>query len=82
MRLDWIQLVDAIISTTIFTTLGLVFFGISFLIITKAVPFSMRKEIEEDQNTSLGIIVGSVIIGIALIIAAILGAPVADAAPG
>ncbi|MEM9193849.1 MAG: DUF350 domain-containing protein [Myxococcota bacterium] len=82
MRIDWIQLVDAIISTAIFTTLGLVFFGVSFLIITKMVPFSMRKEIEEDQNTSLGIIIGSVIIGIALIIAAILGAPLPDAPPG
>ena len=31
---------------------------------------SIRKEIEDDQNTSLAIIIGSVIIGIALIVAA------------
>ena len=29
-----------------------------------------RKEIEEDQNTSLAVLIGSVIIGIAIIIAA------------
>ena len=29
---------------------------------------SIRKEIEEDQNTSLGIILGSLIIGISIII--------------
>jgi uncharacterized membrane protein YjfL (UPF0719 family) len=36
----------------------------------RIVPFSVRKEIEEDQNTSLGIIMGSIIIGISIIIAA------------
>ncbi|MFP6686390.1 MAG: DUF350 domain-containing protein [Polyangiaceae bacterium] len=37
---------------------------------TKLSPFSIRKEIEEDQNTALGIVIGSVIIGLALVIAA------------
>jgi hypothetical protein len=33
-------------------------------------PFSVHKEIEEDQNVALGIIIGAIIIGIALIISA------------
>ncbi|MDH3530597.1 MAG: DUF350 domain-containing protein, partial [Acidobacteriota bacterium] len=33
-------------------------------------PFSIRKEIEEDQNTALGIVIGSMLISIAIIIAA------------
>jgi uncharacterized membrane protein YjfL (UPF0719 family) len=33
-------------------------------------PFSVKKEIEEDHNTSLAIIIGAVIIGVAMIIAA------------
>ena len=33
-------------------------------------PFSIRKEIEDDQNTALGIVIGSMLIGIAIIIAA------------
>ena len=36
----------------------------------KVAPFSVRKEIEEDQNTALGIIIGSMIIGLAIIIGA------------
>ena len=36
-------------------------------------PFSIRKEIEEDQNVALGIVIGSVIIGLALIIAHAIG---------
>ena len=40
------------------------------MLIVKASPFSIRKEIEDDQNTALAIIIGAVIIGVALIIAA------------
>ena len=64
------QLVDLILTTLAFTLFGLIMFGIAFVIIVKVSPFSIRKEIEEDQNTSLAIIIGAVIIGIALIVAA------------
>ena len=50
--------------------IGLVFFAIAFIIIVKASPFSIRKELEDDQNTALAIVIASVIIGIALIVAA------------
>jgi uncharacterized membrane protein YjfL (UPF0719 family) len=39
-------------------------------VITKVSPFSVRKEIEDDQNIALAIVIGSVILGSALIIAA------------
>jgi putative membrane protein len=59
-----------VVTTVAFTIIGLLFFGLAFWIIVTVSPFSIRKEIEEDQNTSLAIIIGSVIIGIALIVAA------------
>lgn len=61
-----------VISTVVFVMIGLIFFAITFWIITKVAPFSVRKEIEEDQNTALGIVIGSVIIGVALIVSAAL----------
>ena len=64
------QLVEILVTTLIFVVLGLVFFAVSFFILDKALPFSVHKEIEEDQNTSLGIIIGAMMIGIAIIIAA------------
>lgn len=73
MTLDWMVLMNQVIAAVIFTLIGVVFFGVAFFVITKMVPFSIRKEIEEDQNTSLGIILGSVIIGLALIVAAAVG---------
>jgi len=59
-----------LVESAAFVGVGIVAFLVAFYLMTKLAPFSMRKEIEEDQNTALGIIVGSVIIGIAIIVAA------------
>ena len=64
------ELAAVLVTTAIFTAFGLIVFGIAFLIIVKATPFSIRKEIEEDQNVALAVVIGAVIIGISLIIAA------------
>ena len=64
------ELTGVIVTTAVFTLFGLLVFGIAYTIIVKATPFSVRKELEEDHNTAIAIVIGSVIIGIALIIAA------------
>ena len=65
--MDWMStharpLVDSIVGTVVL--------GLSFYIIEKVLPFSMRKEIAEDHNVSLGIILGAFVIGLSIIIAA------------
>lgn len=55
--------------TLAYTVFGLVIFGLAFWLITKLVPFSIRKEIEDDQNTALAIVIGAVLLGLAIIIA-------------
>ncbi|MEM6292594.1 MAG: DUF350 domain-containing protein [Myxococcota bacterium] len=62
--------VQQLLGALIYSLIGIGLFGLAFFIIVKVAPFSIRKEIEEDQNTALGIIIGAVIIGIALIISA------------
>jgi uncharacterized membrane protein YjfL (UPF0719 family) len=64
------DLAGVLLTTVIFTVFGLLVFGLAYLIIVKASPFSIRKEIEDDQNIALAVIIGSVIIGVSLIIAA------------
>jgi len=68
--LDTNSLVNTLVQSVVFVLVGLLVFAIAFWLITKLSPFSIRKEIEEDQNTALGIVIGSVIIGLALVIAA------------
>ena len=64
------QLADLVVETLAFTIVGLLLFALAFWIIVKVSPFSIRKEIEEDQNMALGIVIAAVIIGIALIVSA------------
>ena len=64
------QLTDYVVSSLVFVAIGIALFGIAFWIMVKMAPFSVRKEIEEDHNTALAIVIASVIIGIALIVSA------------
>jgi uncharacterized membrane protein YjfL (UPF0719 family) len=70
VKLD--DILPVLTTTVIFVALGLVVFTIAFLIVVLVTPFSVKKEIEEDQNISLAIIIGAIIIGIAMIISATL----------
>lgn len=58
------------LSTVIYSVIGLAIFGLAFLVMVKISPFSIRSEIEKDQNVALAIIVGSVFIALAIIIQA------------
>jgi len=68
VKLD--ELLPVLATTVIFVAIGLVVFALAFLIVVMVSPFSVKKEIEEDQNTSLAIIIGAIIIGVAMIISA------------
>jgi uncharacterized membrane protein YjfL (UPF0719 family) len=60
----------AMLSTVVYSVIGLALFGLAFLLMVKISPFSIRKEIEKDQNVALAIIVGSVFVSLAIIIQA------------
>lgn len=64
---------DAIINALVYSAIGLAVFAVAWFLVLMLTPFSIRKEIEEDQNTSLGIILGALLIGISIIIAAAVG---------
>lgn len=68
VKLD--ELLPVLTTTVIFVAIGLIVFAIAFFIVVLIAPFSVKKEIEEDQNTSLAIIIGALIIGVAMIISA------------
>jgi len=64
------DLIGHLKNAAIFCGLGLLLLGLVWVFLLKVLPFSMRKEIEEDQNIALGIVLGSLILGICIIIAA------------
>ncbi len=62
------KLISGILGSLIYSGIGMLMFAVAMWIVSKVLPFSIRKEIEEDQNTSLGIVLGSIILGLALIL--------------
>lgn len=64
------ELLPVLVTTLLFVLLGLLIFALAYVVIDKVTPFSVRKELEEDHNVALAIVIASVILGTALIIAA------------
>jgi len=67
--MDWMNVhVKPVADSIFYSVLGTLILLASFWAIEKVLPFSLRKEITEDQNVGLGIILGAFILGISLII--------------
>ena len=60
------------LATLGYTLFGLVVFAIAFWLMVKVSPFSIRKEIEDDQNIALAVLMAAVIVGIAMIISSVI----------
>lgn len=61
-----------VVSTIFYSLLGLILFGLCWLVIQTLTPFSLRKEIEEDQNTAIAVLIGAVFIALALMISSVI----------
>jgi len=58
-----------LVNSLLYSLLGVALFWISFLVIDKLTPYDLWKEIVEDKNLPLSIIVGAMCLGIAIIVA-------------
>lgn len=63
-------LIRHLIAAVVFSLVGILVLFFCIWIFDRISPYSFRKEILEDENTALAIIVGAVLIGIAMIISA------------
>jgi putative membrane protein len=70
--MNWQHLIQQLFSTFVFGLIGVLMCSLFFVVLVRISPFSIRKEIEEDQNIALGLIIGAAFIGIAMIISAAL----------
>ena len=68
--MDTALLMKQVVGSLAFSAVGLVVFVIGFFVLRLILPYDLHKEIEVDQNTALGIIVGAFILGLSIIIAA------------
>lgn len=59
-----------VVDSILYSALGTGVLLAAFWVTEHVLPFSIKKEISEDQNIGLGIILGAFVIGISLIISA------------
>jgi putative membrane protein len=58
-----------VVSALVFTILGILVFVVAFVIMDKVTPYHLWKEIVQEHNMALAILVGAMSIGICIIIA-------------
>ncbi|MCC6363999.1 MAG: DUF350 domain-containing protein [Bryobacterales bacterium] len=59
-----------LLNALIFAVLGIVIFIVAFAVVDKLTPYALWKEIVEEKNVALAILVGAMSIGMCIIIAA------------
>ena len=62
--------IHAVANALIYSVLGILIFVVAFLMIDKLTPYHLWKEIVEDKNVALAILIGALSIGMCIIIAA------------
>ena len=62
--------IDNVLNALVYAFLGVITFGISFVVIDLITPYKLWKEIIDERNSALAIVVGAMSLGICIIIAA------------
>ena len=57
-------------TSLIYAGIGIVIFALAYKVAEKLLPFNLTKELSEDDNTAVGVLMGSIMLGLAIIIAA------------
>lgn len=69
MGIEWIK-PGAVLGSLVFALMGVLIFGLCFVIVDKLTPYNLWNEIVEKQNRALALVVAAMSLGICIIIAA------------
>jgi uncharacterized membrane protein YjfL (UPF0719 family) len=61
---------SALANALLYSVLGILIFVAAFVLIDKMTPYHLWKEIVEDKNVALAVLIGALSIGMCIIIAA------------
>lgn len=61
-------LIRGAVASLLFSVIGILVFVAGFFVVRKLMPFDVHKELEVDQNTAVGLVVASFILGLAFIV--------------
>jgi putative membrane protein len=64
------NLTSNIVTATVFALLGIVVLLVAFVVLDRMTPYALWKEIVDEQNTALAVLIGAIALGISIIVAA------------
>jgi putative membrane protein len=59
-----------VLAALLYSALGIIVFGVTFAVIDSITPYHLWKELVEEKNVALAIVVGAIAISIAIIVSA------------
>ena len=59
-----------VVNAVVYAGIGIVIFLVAFLVLDRVTPYNLWKEIVQEHNTALAILLGGMSLGICVIIAA------------
>jgi putative membrane protein len=62
--------INNVVNAIVYAAIGIVIFGGSFLVLDKITPYNLWKEIVQEHNLALAILLGAMSLGLCVIIAA------------
>lgn len=68
--MDFSNLLHNLVNAAVFAGIGIIIFVVAFVVMDKVTPYHLWKEIVQEHNMALAILVGAMSIGICIIIAA------------
>lgn len=68
--LDAARLLGGIVATVVYGLVGIALVAIGFKAFSWVLPFDVKKELEEDHNLSVGVLLAALVLGICLVVAA------------
>ncbi len=69
MAYEWLK-PAIVLGSILYALIGVLIFGVCFVIVDKLTPYHLWNEIVEKKNTALAIVVGAIAIAIGMIVAA------------
>ena len=62
--------INNVVNAVVYAAIGIVIFAGSFLVLDKITPYNLWKEIVQEHNMALAILLGAMSLGLCVIIAA------------
>jgi putative membrane protein len=63
-------LLNNVLAAVVFAVLGISVFLLTFVVIDRLTPYTLLREIIDEHNTALAVLIGAIALGMSIIIAA------------